>query len=268
MEELFRFLPLLLIGLILGLTGAGGSILTLPVLVYLFHIDASTAALYSLFIVGITSSLGAFSYFKQELISMKALVDFGLPSVISVVMTKMFIVPIIPDVFFSVKGVEFTKETFLMCLLSVMMLVSSYQIIGSKNRCHKGEVPITDNNFTLATRGVIVGGLCGLVGIGGGFLIIPALILFRKLDIKKSIGTSLTIITLQSMAGFLSSWQSYSSINWSFILQISVITMLGVLIGSAMSKKVDGGKLKIVFGWFVAVAAFYIIVYETILKIG
>lgn len=254
----------LLIGLLLGLMGAGGSIITVPVLVYLFRIDASTAALYSLFIVGTTSSLGAFSYLKQGLVSRKATLDFGLPSIISVVLTKLFIEPRIPDVFFYVKGVAFTKATFLMCMLSVAMFVSSYRIIRSKNNGPEREA--TDNYFTLIIRGVVVGVLCGLVGIGGGFLIIPALILFCRLDIKKAIGTSLTIIAIQSMAGFLSGWRSYS-INWPFILQISLIMMLGVFIGSALSKKVDGRRLKTGFGWLVAVAAVYIIAHETLLKL-
>ncbi|ANH83635.1 hypothetical protein A8C56_01465 [Niabella ginsenosidivorans] len=263
---LLGFFLWLLIGLLLGLMGAGGSIITVPVLVYFFHIDASTAALYSLFIVGTTSLLGAFSYLKQGLVSRKVTVDFGLPSIIAVVITRMFIEPMFPETFFYVRGVAFTKEAFLMCLLSGTMFVASYYIICSKRGRRKKGVPVTDDYFMLVSRGIVVGILCGLVGVGGGFLIIPALLLFSKLDIKRAIGTSLTIIALQSTAGFLSGWRSYS-INWAFILQISVITMSGVFIGSVLSKKVDGRKLKTGFGWLVAIAAFYIIVHEAVLKI-
>lgn len=120
--EIFALLLWIFIGLLFGLMGAGGSILTLPILVYLFRIDVSTATLYSLFIVGTTSLLGAFSYMRQGLFDRKAALDFGLPSIVAVVVTKMCIDPIIPAVFFTFGGKEFTKATFLMCLLSVIML--------------------------------------------------------------------------------------------------------------------------------------------------
>lgn len=266
--ELFGLLLWVFIGLLFGLMGAGGSILTLPILVYLLRIDVSTAALYSLFIVGTTSLLGAFSYVRQGLFDRKAAIDFGLPSIVAVVVTKIFIDPIIPEIFFAYGDIDFTKETFLMCLLSVIMLASSYRIIRTKyipNRKEENDA-VTYNPTLLSINGAAVGVLSGLVGIGGGFLIIPALVLFCKLNIKQAIGTSLTIIAVQSLAGFLSGYQSYP-VNWSLILPITSAAIVGVILGTVLSKQVDAEKLKIGLGWFIGITAFFIIVQETVLKI-
>src|SRR5690606_19408486 len=118
------------IGLLFGMVGAGGSILTLPVLVYLFHVDVSTATVYSLFIVGATSLVGGLSCMHKGQFHKQAAVDFGVPAVISVAITKLFVAPMIPDVLFTMGNMACTKETFLMCLLAVLMLISSCRMIG------------------------------------------------------------------------------------------------------------------------------------------
>lgn len=265
--EIFALLLWIFIGLLFGLMGAGGSILTLPILVYLFRIDVSTATLYSLFIVGTTSLLGAFSYMRQGLFDRKAALDFGLPSIVAVVVTKMCIDPIIPAVFFTFGGKEFTKATFLMCLLSVIMLTSSYRIIRDRYSRVRKEEPdvVAHHSQKLTMNGILVGVLSGLIGIGGGFLIIPALILFCKLPIKQAVGTSLTIIAVQSLAGFLSGYRA-QPVNWSLILPITSVAILGVILGTALSKQVDAERLKIGLGWFIGITAFFIIAQETILK--
>lgn len=266
--EMFGFLLWILIGLLFGLMGAGGSVLTLPILVYLFRIDVSTAALYSLFIVGSTSILSALVYIRRGLFDIKSAVDFGVPSIIAVVITKIGIDPILPDVFFTVAGVEITKEMFLMCLLSAVMFTSSARMIRTKtdrDDTDKDDKSVR-NPLMLRINGLIVGVLSGLVGVGGGFLIIPALIFFCKLDIKQAIGTSLTIIAIQCIFGFLSGYRSYN-IDWSLIVPISLVAIFGALLGLVLSTKIEAGNLKRGFGWFIGLTAVCIIVQETVLKI-
>ena len=270
--ELLGFLLCLPIGLLFGMVGAGGSILTLPVLVYLFQVDVSTATVYSLFIVGVTSLVGALSCMQKRQFDKRAAFDFGLPAVISVAITKLFIAPVIPAVLFTVGNVACTKETFLMCLLAVLMLISSCRMIGLKTagiQKDRGRSRL-GNAVRLTVIGAVVGALSGLVGVGGGFLIIPALVLFCKLTIKQAVGTSLTIVTIQSAVGFLCGIYSHSiaanPIDWSVILPITGAAIVGVLMGTMLSKKVATSKLQVGFGWLICVTAFCIMLQEAILK--
>ena len=270
--ELLGFLLCLPIGLVFGMVGAGGSILTLPVLVYLFHVDISTATVYSLFIVGVTSLVGSLSCMQKRQFDKRAAFDFGLPAVISVAMTKLFIAPILPDVLFTVGNMACTKETFLMCLLAMLMLISACRMIGLKTTepQRAGTRSRADNAVKLTAMGTVVGLLSGLVGVGGGFLIIPALVLFCKLTIKQAVGTSLTIVTVQSAVGFLcgiySNPTEATPIDWSVILPITGAAIVGVLMGTILSKKAAAGKLQVGFGWLIGVTAFCIIVQEVMLK--
>lgn len=266
--ELLGLFLWVIIGILFGLMGAGGSILTLPILVYLFRIDVSTATTYSLFIVGSTSLLGALSYIKQGFFDKKAAIDFGIPSLISVVITKIFIAPLIPDILFHMGNMLFTKDTFLLCLLAIIMLTSSYRIIThhTKRGQETKNVNAPNQNLLLTINGIIVGFLSAMIGVGGGFLIIPALIVLSKLDIKQAVGTSLAIIAIQSIVGFMSDYFSYH-VDWSLIIPITAVASIGVLLGSLLSKKVNAEKLKVALGWFIGLTAFCIIAEETILKI-
>lgn len=262
--EITGYSASILIGISLGLIGGGGSILTVPVLVYLFAVDTVLATTYSLFVVGSTSLIGSFSYFKKGLIDLKTAIYFGLPSIVAVYITRHFILPAIPDHITNIMGFELSRSILLMVFFAILMLFASYSMIKSEKEEH-AENQQPSNNFWVIFQGLIVGIVTGLIGAGGGFLIIPALVNLLKLPIKTAIGTSLIIIAINSLAGFgFSLGQSH--IQWSFLLTVTAIAILGIFIGSYLSTKVDGKKLKPAFGWFVLVMGVYILIKETLLK--
>jgi uncharacterized membrane protein YfcA len=267
--EIAGYIASIAIGISLGLIGGGGSILTVPVLVYLFSVDAVSATAYSLFIVGLTSAVGSLTYFQKGLVNVKTSIVFGIPSIAAVFATRAWIVPAIPKEVFHVGEFVVTKSLLLMLLFAILMIAASYSMIK------KDKTPKTDTtnqpetqqfNYPLILlEGSVVGVLTGLVGAGGGFLIIPALVVLSKLPMKEAIGTSLVIIAAKSLIGFFGEG-SETVIDWMFLAKVSGFAMAGIFIGSALSKKIDGAKLKPAFGWFVLVMGIYIIVKETMIK--
>lgn len=266
--EAVGYLASIFIGIALGLIGGGGSILTVPVLVYLFGIDAVLATGYSLFIVGSTSLVGSFSYFKKGLVNIKTAVIFGIPSIIAVFITRAYIVPAIPQEIFSVGSFTVTKSILLMLLFAVLMIFASFSMI-KKDKPGPNEPKPNSQQFNyplILVEGAVVGMLTGLVGAGGGFLIIPALVLLSKLPMKEAVGTSLVIIAAKSLVGFLGE-SSETLIDWVFLVKVMGFALIGIFIGMALSKRIDGQKLKSAFGWFVLVMGIYIIIKETIFTI-
>lgn len=264
--EIAGYIASIFIGVALGLIGGGGSILTVPVLVYLFSVDAVLATAYSLFIVGATSVVGSFSYFTKGLVNIKTAVVFGIPSIIAVFLTRAYIVPAIPTEIFSVGGFLVTKSILLMLLFAVLMIFASYSMIKKDKTVKKIESQVQEFNYPLILiEGAVVGVLTGLVGAGGGFLIIPALVILSKLPMKEAVGTSLVIIASKSLIGFFGE-SSETLIDWMFLVKVTAFAIVGIFIGMALSKKIDGAKLKPAFGWFVLAMGIYIIIKETILK--
>lgn len=264
--EYIGYFSSILIGVSLGLIGGGGSILTVPVLVYLFSADAVSATAYSLFIVGLTSAVGSISFFKSGLVNVRTAIVFGIPSIIAVFITRAYIVPAIPKVVFSIGGFEVTKSIIILVLFALLMIAASYSMIkknGIKTDDNNGEQKF--NYPLILIEGTVVGVLTGIVGAGGGFLIIPALVVLSKLPMKEAVGTSLVIIALKSLIGFLGE-SSETIMNWPLLLTVSAFAIAGIFIGTLISKKVDGAKLKPAFGWFVLVMGIYIIIKETIIK--
>lgn len=260
--EYIGFLASVLIGIALGLIGGGGSILTVPVLVYLFQVDAVLATAYSLFIVGLTSAVGSVNYFRKGLVNVKTAVIFGIPSIAAVFATRAWIVPAIPQEVFSIGGFVFTKSILMMLLFAVLMIAASYSMIKKDRPKAAGEPEVQSFNYPLILlEGGIVGILTGLVGAGGGFLIIPALVVLSKLPMKEAVGTSLVIIAAKSLIGFFGE-SGEAAIDWTFLMKISAFAIVGIFFGTALSKKVDGAKLKPFFGWFVLVMGIYILVKE------
>lgn len=259
--ETAGYLASVLIGISLGLIGGGGSILTVPVLVYLFKIDAVLATTYSLFVVGTTSFVGAFSYFKNKLIDFKTAFVFGIPSIVGVFLSRKFLLPIIPETIIKIEGFELQKGFLLMLFFAVLMLFASYKMIKKKKITAKSEKS-NFNVFLVFGEGLLVGMITGLIGAGGGFLIIPALVGLLKTPMKKAIGTSLFIIAINSVFGFFTSYEHFNEISWVFLIKISSIAMVGMIIGSSMSKKINGEKLKPAFGWFVLIMGIFVIVKE------
>lgn len=246
------------IGISLGLIGGGGSILTVPVLVYLFHIDPLLATSYSLFIVGATSAVGAVPYFKNNLVDFQTALYFGLPSIITVFLTRLFVIEAIPAHLFQLGSFEVTKNMGIMLLFAILMLFASYKMIRGNNVEGK---PKNSSILPLIIQGAGVGFISGLIGAGGGFLIIPALIIFNQMPMKRAVGTSLLIIAANSLFGFLGKLD-FHLINWTFLLSLSSIAIIGILIGSKLSQRIDGKKLKPAFGWFVLLMGIVVIIQE------
>ena len=265
--EIAGYIASIFIGIALGLIGGGGSILTVPVLVFLFGVDAVAATAYSLFIVGLTSAVGSVGYFKKGLVNVKTAIIFGIPSIIAVFLTRAFIVPAIPNSLGKIGDFEITKSFLIMSLFAVLMIFASYSMI-KKNKLPDANAKVEVQKFNyplILIEGVFVGLLSGLVGAGGGFIIIPALVALSQLPLKEAIGTSLVIIAFNSFIGFFGE-SSETIVDWTLIFRISGFAIIGIFIGMALSKRVETAKLKPAFGWFVLMMGVYIILRQTILK--
>lgn len=266
--EIIGYIASLIIGVSLGLIGGGGSILTVPVLVYLFGINPVLATAYSLFIVGATSLVGVFPKYKTGEVNLKTAVIFGLPSIAAVYATRAFLVPAIPAEIFSIGSFVVTKSLMMMLLFAVLMLFASVSMIRGKKKGETEEVAEQKFNYPLIlVEGAVVGVLTGLVGAGGGFLIIPALVLLSKLPMKQAIGTSLLIIAAKSLIGFTGDLGN-AEVNWPILLTVTGLAVAGIFAGNILSKKISADSLKKGFGWFVLAMGIYIIVKELFLGGG
>ncbi|MEO8147100.1 MAG: sulfite exporter TauE/SafE family protein [Bacteroidia bacterium] len=261
--EIFGYIAAVIMGITLGLVGAGGSILTVPVLVYLFSIDAVLATTYALFIVGITGFTGSLRHINTGNINLKTALLFGTPSIASVLITRAFVLPAIPAVLFTAGNLQVTKSIGILLFFAVIMLMASFSMIARPIAVKPDDHPQRDSYF-LSVIGLGVGFITGLVGAGGGFLIIPALIFFAGLPMKKAVGTSLIIIAANSFIGFVSSLKHDAVIDWKFLILFSAMAIIGIITGSALAKKIPGEKLKSAFGWFVLAMGVYIIIKETV----
>ena len=256
------FAAAILIGVSLGLIGGGGSILTVPVLVYILGVDPVLATAYSLFVVGSTSLVGAGTYMKKGLVNYKTALVFAIPSFIAVFLTRKFLVPALPDPLFTVGEAIITKNIGIMVFFALIMLAASFSMIkGKKGGDVADEEEVKFNFPIIALEGSVVGVITGIVGAGGGFLIIPALVLLAKLPMKMAVGTSLLIIAAKSLIGFLGDLSS-QTIDWQMLLIFTSLSIVGIFIGSALSKKINEKILKTGFGWFVLVMGIYIITKE------
>jgi uncharacterized protein len=254
------YIAAVLIGVSLGMIGGGGSILTIPVLVYLMGIAPTVATSYSLFIVGAGALAGTFRSYKE--ISIRTALIFGSASIVSVLITRNFVFPLIPHHLFNIGNTEITKETFLMLLFGMLMVAASYSMIKAGKK-KIGESSKRRNIFFLLVLGLIIGCVTGLLGAGGGFLIIPSLVLFNKLQMKSAVATSLTIIATNSLIGFFGS-AHLTDMNWSLLLIMTGIVIAGIFIGTSLSRRVSGKSLKIGFGWFVLCMGIFILIREVI----
>lgn len=262
--EILGYLGALFVGLILGLIGGGGSILTVPVLVYLFGLNPIVATAYSLFVVGVTSVIGAFQNLKKGMVDIKTAIVFSIPAFIAVYITRLYLVPSIPEVVFTIDSLEVTNSIFIMVLFAIIMLIAGLSMIRNKTKLHlsNDDIQTLQYNFPLiAIEGILVGILTGIVGAGGGFLIIPALVLLVKLPMKKAVGTSLLIIAVKSLIGFLGDLNNIT-INWKFLLVFTTISIVGIILGVFLSKFISGKKLKKGFGYFTLIMAIYILYKE------
>ncbi|WP_324069273.1 MAG: sulfite exporter TauE/SafE family protein [Flavobacterium sp.] len=257
--EILGYVGALFIGLVLGLTGGGGSILTVPILVYLMSISPVTATAYSLFIVGTTSTFGAIQNYRKNLVDIKSGFLFAIPSFIAVYLTRKYIVPRIPDIILEAP-ILITKNRFLMLFFAVIMIFGALSVLKKKSQ--DTTVEEKRNLILIGIQTFIIGIIIGLVGAGGGFLIIPALILFAKLPMKKAVGTSLFIIAMNSLVGFTGDMQNLV-IDWLFLLTFSAISVVGIFIGMYLTKYTNESQLKKIFAYFVLLMAAIILLKES-----
>lgn len=263
--EIAGYIAALLIGISLGLIGGGGSILTIPVLVYLFQIQPSIATGYSLFIVGCSSLAGAYKNYRRKNINYKAALYFGITSIITVVLIRKFLIPVIPEHLFTLDNFIVTKSLVTMLLFAVVMIIASLNMI-QKDAPVKPDINNRHIHLTKALiRGVEVGILTGLLGAGGGFLIIPVLIFSFHLTMKDAIGTSLLIIAMNSLFGFAGDL-FHHQFDWALLIPLTAIAITGTFIGRRLGQDLPGERLKKWFGWFVLIMGIYIILHELFIK--
>lgn len=261
--EILGYACAILIGLTLGLIGGGGSILTIPILVYLFGVNPKLATSYSLFVVGFTAAIGAFRHYRMGNIKMKSAILFAIPSLITLIFVRKIVLSAIPEQIFNVNNFAISKDFLIMVLFAVLMIAASYSMIKTNKNDIIQSKP---NPLKVLLLGTLVGFVTGFLGAGGGFLIIPALLFFTGINMKQAVGTSLLIIAFNSLLGFLGDVINGVVIDFIFLLAVSAFAAVGIFIGTLLSKKINGAKLKPAFGWFVLVMGIYIILKETIFK--
>jgi uncharacterized membrane protein YfcA len=257
--EIAGYIASALIGISMGLIGGGGSILTIPILVYFFALSPTIAISYSLFVVGVTSLAGAFTYYLRGLISFATVLLFGSCSITTVFLTRRFIIPALPDVFFKIGDFNVTHALFVMVVFAFLMLAAAISMIKSKQVA--AEKKTKEKPFVLVLYGILIGMVTGFLGAGGGFLLIPALVVLMKLPMKQAIGTSLLIISLNSLIGFTGDFGRHP-IDWKLLIVITSIAIGGMYIGSYFNQRINNEKLKIGFGWFILIMGIFIIIKE------
>lgn len=256
MMEIVGYLSAIFIGFSLGLIGGGGSILTVPALVYLMGLGPLQATGYSLFIVGLTALIGSFFYFKKNEVDVRTGLFFSVPSFLGVYTSRIFILPNLPETIFSVGNYQLTKSGLIMIAFSILMvLASTIMIRGSKSSAVNVQVTSLSlkGQFSIFIVGFGIGSVAGFVGAGGGFLIIPALIYLIGLPMRRAIGTSLMIIAFQSLLGFSVDFQNQQAMDWPLLIAFAVIAIVGLFFGMMLSKKISDSNLKKIFGYFVLV---------------
>lgn len=265
--EIIGYTLAAIVGISLGLIGSGGSILTVPILVYIMGVEPVISTAYSLFIVGSTALVGGLQSALQKKVDFKTVLIFGIPSIVAVYATRLWLVPLIPQEIITVGSFVVTKPIAIMVLFAIVMILASISMIRSNKKREDDEnLPLQYNYPLILMEGTFVGLLTGLVGAGGGFLIIPALVLLAKMPMKLAVGTSLFIIAAKSLIGFIGDLQGDEVINWALLGGFTFSAVIGIFIGNYLTKFVSGSKLKTSFGWFVLVMGIYIVIKETALK--
>ncbi len=265
--EILGFTLAFLIGISLGLIGGGGSILTVPVLVYLLGVNPVLSTAYSLFVVGMAASVGAINNLRKGLVSIKTAIVFAIPSFLAVYLTRLYVIPAIPDNILTIGSLTITKNLAIMVFFAIIMLIAAFSMMYNKRKEYTSTLDGKQNfNYPMIViDGIIVGTLTGFVGAGGGFLIIPALVLLARLPMKLAVGTSLLIIAIKSLIGFLGDIQTGQAIDWSFLLLFTAFAVTGIFTGGYLSNFISGEKLKSGFAWFVLAMAIMILVKELFL---
>ena len=265
--ELFGYLSALVIGISLGLIGSGGSILAVPVLAYLFSVNEKVATAYSLFIVGASSLVGGFKQHLKGYVDLKTAIIFGIPALVGVTLVRHYVIPALPDILFNINDFEFTRRMGMFGLFAALMIPAAFSMLKKpKEKEQKSDDTAKYNYPLILIEGLLVGGITGMVGAGGGFLIIPALVILANIDMKVAVGTSLVIIAFKSLLGFFLGDALTMNMDWTFLAVFTGISLIGIFIGSYLSNFIDGRKLKKGFGYFIFVMAIFIFYMEFFMK--
>ena len=263
--EIFGYFMALFIGISLGLFGGGGSILAVPVLAYLFLLDEKVATAYSLFIIGFGALVGGLKQNRNNNVDWTTAIVFGIPSLIGVWIVRLYVIPQLPEILFSIGDFSISRRMGMFGVFIVLMFAVAYSMLNNNSR-KGGTGNIIYNYPLILIEGFVIGAVTGFVGAGGGFIIIPALVLLTNLDIKKAIGTSLIIIAFKSILGFFLGDALIMSIDWNFLIVFTTLTIAGIFLGIYFGKFIDGNKLKKGFGYFVLAMALFILFTEFIIQ--
>ncbi|NBV68140.1 MAG: sulfite exporter TauE/SafE family protein [Flavobacteriia bacterium] len=257
------FILLVFVGISLGLIGSGGSILTIPILLTFFGLSTEMAFFQALFVVAISSFWGSLLSFYHRRVDLKSLLFFGIPSVIGVVVTKYLLLPLVPLDWFTLWGFHFTKDIGSLFLFVILMVMASLKMIAKP----KEGVPNVENksDVLFVLQGVLVGSLTATISVGGGFLIIPFLVIYRGLEMKKAVGTSLVLIFINATLAFLLGFKNMPQLETNSLLFMGLSASIGMLIGVYLQRFMKGEALKRTFGFFVLAVGIYVL-FSTILK--
>jgi uncharacterized membrane protein YfcA len=266
--ETLGFVAIFFMGIVLGLLGGGGAILTVPILVYVFQINPTLSTTYSLFIVGAASLLGSFVYFYKKEINIKIAAAFSITSTTGVLFSRVIVLPNIPDLVWNQASLYITKDILILTIFSIVMISASYTMI-SKSLQPKIETDARATNiYFIFLIGITVGVTAGFVGAGGGFLIIPALMTFASLKMRTAIGTSLLIIAIQSLIGFGSDFYQNVVIDWQLLKNLVFTSVLGLFVGLFINKEVQEKKLQLSFGILVLIMGLFILLQQISIKLN
>lgn len=254
---LLGYASALLMGLLLGLLGGGGSIFGVPILVYFFGLSPAVATGYALCVVGLTAFSGAFLYMRKGALDLRVLLRFAGPALPMVWFVRGYVVPSMPDVFWGVR-----KDTFLLVFFACVMMLSAYMMLRKKHITEKSEV-VEASWLRMFLASVSVGALTGFAGAGGGFLITPALLAFFNLPMHRAVATSLGVIACNAGIGFVADLYAGLAVDLRFLAGFLTVTLLGMALGVRINPHVSVARLKALFGWIAFSVGFFMLVRET-----
>lgn len=232
-----------LIGVSLGLIGAGGAIVAVPAFIYLGGIDPNLADGYALFVVAVSSAVAVAMQARERLIDWKTVVWFGPSTIASLILVRGYL-----D--------QFVPQSTQMLLFGLILLLAAMAMMRKRS----GETSTPRNNSAmLVAFGLLVGGIGGLLGVGGGFLMTPALALWAGLDMKRAVASSLVLISVNSATGVLVDLAQGFTYDWAFVAAFTVLTVLGIIAGTLLSRRVDSKVLRAIFGWVVLAIGLFVL---------
>lgn len=235
------------IGVSLGLIGAGGAIVAVPALVYIGAIDPRLASGYALFMVAVSSGIAALQHIRQRTVDVEAILAFGSTTIVSILLVRRFLAPMVPP---KVQMIAFG------CILLVAAIRMLRTGAPPSNTSRRPEL--------LAGYGAIIGTISGILGVGGGFLMTPALVLWAGLDMKRAVATSLVLISVNSAVGVAADMWAGTTYDWPLVLGFTGLTTAGILSGTLASRRIDGSTLRQGFGWLVLAIGLAVLIKEVV----